>query len=96
MSNQVLLGKLKNEIDEVSIKCWLQISEKDKYTYLFQVESTSKRDLNKVLGVLDGCVTANGFDPRKGSAIVITKKVFKTRKEFEFFRATCPLNIELT
>lgn len=98
MSDQVLLERLENRVadDDLSVKCWLQLSQKDELIYLFQVETSSKRRLNKAISTLDGCVTANGFDPGKGKLIVITRKVFSSRKDFEKFRAMCPLKIELT
>ena len=96
MSNQYPPEELENDKLPASTKCWLQQTEGGEMTYLFQIEAASEGVLSKALRLIGGCVTANGFDSKKGSVIVITKKIFKTRGEFQLFRADCPLEIELT
>lgn len=81
--------------DHVSIKCWLQLSEEERFTYLFQIETALEKDILSALENIDGHVTANGFDANKNNMIVIAKKVFKNEREFGEFVSQSPLTIEL-
>ena len=96
MSKQYPLEGKKSDKASVSTKCWLQLVENEKMIYLFQIEAPTEGILDEALGLIGGCITANGFDPKKGNMIVITKKIFKTWDEFQLFKADCPLDIELT
>lgn len=89
-----MLARSKKE-KEPKIVFWLQSKEKEsgKVTYMFQIEGTP-RQVKRVARRLSGTIAGEGYNPQDKTDILIVKRNFASKKDFNHFRKQLDLALK--